>query len=103
MVAVFLTETNTRHSILRKEKRAKEGKARLRMTNRKLTGTREAPVEVGDGVPGRLGEQSDEVSHKRLEGIPAAGQERASGRSRLPKEESRDGLFISDNFAAAYT
>jgi len=95
-VAVFLTETSTRHSILRKEKVAKSEKGRLGTTNGRLTGTRDVPVEVGEGAPGLLREESDEMEGLRVADLPAAGQEPTDGTAMLPKEESGEGLFVSD-------
>ena len=92
-VAVFLTETSTRHSILRKEKRARTKKERLGSTNGRLTGTRDAPVEIADAAPGLVREESDEV---RLADLPAAGEEEGYGRAGVSKEESGEGLFVSD-------
>lgn len=92
-VAVFLTETSTRHSILRKEKRARTKKERLGSTNGRLTGTRDAPVEIGDVAPGVVREESDEV---RLADLPAAEEEEGHGRAAVSKEESGEGLFVSD-------
>ena len=96
-VAVFLTETSTRHSILRKEKRVKSEKGRLGTTNGRLTGTKEAPVEVGESAPGLLREESDEDSRRKLDDVPAAsGEEGTIGQPSLPKVEGRDELFVSD-------
>ena len=88
-VAVFLTETSTRHSILRKEKRAMTKKERLGSANGRLTGTRDAPVEIADTAPGFVREDSDEV---KLADVPAADE----GEAAMSKEENGEGLFISD-------
>lgn len=95
-VSVFLTETSTRHSILRREKVAKGGKGRLGSRDGRLTGTRDVPVEVGEGGPGLLREESDEMLEVRLADLPAAGEEATDGVVMLPKEESREELFVSD-------
>ncbi|KAL6716717.1 hypothetical protein ACLMJK_006285 [Lecanora helva] len=95
-VAVFLTETSTRHSILRKEKAAKTEKGRLGTTNGRLTGTKDEPVEVSEEAPELLREESDQSRSPQLADIPAAGSEDAGG-PRLPKEESEDELFVSDD------
>ena len=92
-VAVFLTETSTRHSILRKEKRAMTEKERLGSTNGRLTGTRDAPVEIADTVPGLVREESDEV---KLADLPAADEEDGHRQAAMSKEESGEGLFVSD-------
>lgn len=95
-VAVFLTETSTRHSILRKEKQAMSKKERLGTMNGKMTGTREAPVEVGEHPPGLRREESDETESMRLADLPAAGQDGDGTAPKLSKEESGEGLFVSD-------
>lgn len=96
-VAVFLTETSTRHSILRKEKAARSEKPRLGSTNGRLTGTRAEPVEVGEEAPGLLREESGEGQGVRLADLPAADAEEVDGGDRLPKDETREGLFVSDS------
>ncbi|KAL2038267.1 hypothetical protein N7G274_008916 [Stereocaulon virgatum] len=95
-VAVFLTETSTRHSILRKEKQAMSKKERLGTTNGKMTGTRDAPVEVGEDPLGLRREDSDEIQGVRLADLPAAGQDGDGTTPKLPKEESGERLFVSD-------
>ena len=92
-VAVFLTETSTRHSILRKEKRAMTKKERLGSTNGRLTGTRDAPVEIADAAPVLVREESDEV---KLADLPAADGEEGQRPAAVSKEESGEGLFVSD-------
>ena len=93
-----MTETSTRHSILRKEKAAKSEKARLGSTNGRLTGTRDEPVEVGEEVPELLREESDESQGPRLADLPASGaEEQPDRRSQPPKEESSEELFVSDD------
>ena len=92
-VAVFLTETSTRHSILRKEKRAMTERERLGSTNGRLTGTRDAPVEIADTVPGLVREESDEV---KLADLPTADEEEGHRPAAMSKEESGEGLFVSD-------
>ena len=94
-VAVFLTETSTRHSILRKEKRAgRKKKERVGSRNGRLTGTRDEPVEIADGMPGLVREESDD--EVRIAELPAAGGEEGDGRAAVAKEESGEGLFVSD-------
>ena len=96
-VAVFLTETSTRHSILRKEKRAKTESGRLGTTNGRLTGTKDTPVEVGENTPGlRREESDDEGSHVRLANVPVAGGDSAKEKAQLADEGSHDRLFVSD-------
>jgi len=88
-VAVFLTETSTRHSVLRKEKRAGSERGRIGTTDGRLTGSRDAPVEVGESAPGLRREESDEGENVLLAETPAAGE-------KATKDESREGLFVSD-------
>ena len=58
-----------------------------------MTGTRDAPVEIVDGVPGLVREESEEV---RLADLPAAGGEEGYRGAAVSKEESGEGLFVSD-------
>ncbi|KAG8532999.1 uncharacterized protein KY384_001781 [Bacidia gigantensis] len=90
-VSVFLTQTSTRHAVLRKQKTMKGEKGRLGSEGRRITaeGTEEAPVVVdeagaGDRVPGLRREESDE-GDDRMENIPA---EAASGRRDVKKEDT---------------
>lgn len=94
-VAVFLTETSSRHSILRKMKTAKTEKGRLGTTDGRLTGTRDAPVEVGEGPPGLITEESEESEGVRMADLPSAAEGEADERATLAKEESQEGLFVS--------
>ena len=98
-VAVFLTETSSRHSILRKVKTAKTEKGRLGTMNGKMTGTRDAPVEVGEGDPQGLiaeeGEESEDVHMGDIASATVGGN--AVTRARLPKDESQEGLFVSEH------
>ncbi len=60
-VSIFLTETSTRHSILRKEKRVKgETTPRMGSTEGKMTGTHDAPFEIGEGVVVREEDEEEE-------------------------------------------
>lgn len=95
-VAVFLTETSTRHSILRKEKVAKPEKERLGTTNGRLTGTRDVPVQVGEGNPELLREESDEMDGLRLADLPTAGDVTIKRTAALTRDESGEQLFVSD-------
>ena len=85
-VAVFLTETSSRHSILRMEKRAKIEKARLGTVGGKMTGTKEAPVDVGEDAPGLRREESEDGGIA-LADLPLA----------MPNLETEERLFISDD------
>ena len=97
-VAVFLTETSARHSILRKMKTVKIEKGRLGTTNGRLTGTRDAPVEVGEeGAPGLVAEDREDGGDVRMADIPSATGGDAVGEDTLAKEESHEGLFVSDD------
>ncbi|CAK7205791.1 hypothetical protein SEUCBS139899_008570 [Sporothrix eucalyptigena] len=53
-VSLFLTETNTRHSLLYKHRRARDKtQTRLMSNSSKLTGgTSDAPIEIGEGADG---------------------------------------------------
>ena len=73
---------------------AKSEKGRLGSTNGRLTGTRDEPVEVGEEAPGLVREESDGSQGLRLADLPTAGAEQASP---IPKEESREELFVSDD------
>ena len=96
-VVVFLTETSSRHSILRKMKTAKTETGRLGTTNGKLTGTRDAPVEVGESAPGLITEESEENEGVRMADIPSAAAGEADETATLAKRESQEGLFVSDD------
>ena len=96
-VAVFLTETSSRHSILRKMKTVKMEKSRLGTTNGRLTGTKDAPVEVGEGAEGVIAEESEESGSVRMADIPSAAGVAGGSELSLPKQESQEGLFVSDD------
>lgn len=94
-----MTETSSRHAILKKDKRAKSEKPRLGTTKGRLAGygTRDVPVEVGDDVDWpMIREQSEERVNPPLADIPVARDgptENASGGS---QREEEDPLFVSD-------
>lgn len=72
----------------------KKEKARLGNTDGKMTGSKDLPVEVGEGLPEVLREESDESSGLRLADVPAAGRDEGA---RIRKEESAgDELFVSE-------
>ena len=96
-VAIFLTETSSRHSILRKMKTAKAEKSRLGTTHGKLTGTRDEPVEVVESAPGLISEESEESEGVRMADIPSAAGGEADGKTTSAKSESQEGLFVSDD------
>lgn len=95
-VAIFLTETSSRHSILRKLKTAKAEKSRLGTTGGKMTGTRDEPVEVGESAPGLMTEESEESASVHMADIPSAAGGEADGKVTLAKSQSDEGLFVSD-------
>ena len=106
-------------------KTVKTEKGRLGTTNGKLTGTRDAPVEVGEGARGLVAEESEESEgigmadmppvevgegarglvaeeSEESEGIgmadmPSAAGNEARRSATLAKEESQEGLFVSDD------
>ncbi|KAM3078283.1 hypothetical protein ACMFMG_002423 [Clarireedia jacksonii] len=82
-VSIFLTETNTRHSILFKHKHFRDTSKKLLQSNsNKLTGdTNDAPIEVTDG-PTLIREESEESIN--LQDVPEA-------------EDDPDALFISED------
>lgn len=75
-------------------KTAKTEKRRLGTTNGRLSGTRDAPVEVGEGAQGIVTEESEGV---RMADIPSATGNEAHGSATLAKEDSQEGLFVSDD------
>ena len=90
-VAMFLTETSVRHSILKREKKVRDRThQRLGSTNGKLTGTREEPMLVNDAVepPMLLREESEDDEGFRLKDVPLAEEKSAA--------EEPEGLFVSD-------
>lgn len=115
-VSVFLTNTSTRHAILKREKRAKGGNGddwggRLGTKGGKMTsGTRDEPMEVGededgDDADGRVvmvREESPDGDEgiRGMEGIPSAtdatNATAAAGRF-TNNEEDVEALFLSDN------
>ena len=98
-VSVYLTETSIRHSILRKEKRAKMEKPSLGTTNKRMTGigTREEPIDVGGGgAPVFVHEEAHEEKDLRLEDIPQAEEAVLGGSPSRGRDASDEGLFLSD-------
>ena len=77
-VSVFLTETSSRHAILRKEKRIKAEKSRLGILDGSLVGagTQSAPVEIADPGPSvMLRENSGDEKPVNLKDIPEASSD----------------------------
>ncbi|KAI4159669.1 MAG: hypothetical protein LQ342_006362 [Letrouitia transgressa] len=74
-VSIFLTQTSSRHAILRKEKQVKVEKPRLGTLDGRLTGagTRTRPVDIPEEeVPGLHIEDSQEEKAVDLDHIPQA-------------------------------
>lgn len=94
-VAVFLTEVSSRHSILRKEKRVKSEKVRLGTGRLTGTGTRDVPVEIGDGGGADLIREESQEEDINLNDIPAEGDDE-DGDSAPLSEGSQQSLFMSD-------
>jgi len=93
-VAIFLTETSTRHSILRKEKCARGGEGRLGTTDGGMVGTRDEPVDVGEGVSEGLREGSDGQPHIQLADLPLSGDQ--GERAKVRRGGSAEDLFVSE-------
>ena len=115
-VSVFLTNTSTRHAILKREKRAKGGDGddwggRLGTKGGKMTsGTRDKPMEVGededrdDGDCGAVvvreeSPDGEDEGIRGMEGIPSAtdatNATAVAGRS-TNNEEDVEAFFLSD-------
>ena len=97
-VAIFLTETKSRHAILKKEKMARSEKPRLGTTDRRMTGlgTEDTPVEVGDRDDfAFVREESPENSGIHMGDIPVA-QEGPGDDSQRPQHDDGGSLFVSD-------
>ncbi|KAL8690308.1 MAG: hypothetical protein Q9218_004215 [Villophora microphyllina] len=93
-VAVFLTETSSRHAILHKEKRAKTERPRLGTTKGRLTGpgTQDVPIEVteiADQIV--LREESQEEKILDLADVPAVDDVPSQHQ---PAQDTS--LFVSD-------
>lgn len=100
-VAVFLTEVSTRHTLLRKEKTAKNEKARLGTVDGRLTGagTMDIPFEVENGSEIEILEvESREEERTNLRDIPMNndGDGRDSTEQTPGSEQS---LFVSEDSA----
>lgn len=97
-VSVFLTEVSARHAILRKEKRVKSEKAKLGTTEGRFTGegTRDVPVEIGDGGADLIREEGQEGNDINLNDIPLEGGH-ADGDLSPPNAGSEQELFVSDD------
>lgn len=78
-------------------KTVKAEKDGLGTTNGRLTGTRDAPVEVEEGAPGLVTEDGEEMEGVRMADIPSAEGDQAHRSATIAKEESQEGLFVSDD------
>lgn len=94
-VAVFLTETSVRHSILKKEKNVRvkaEMQRRSGSTDGNLAETREEPVLVDEGAAGAVKlrqESSQDGEDVRSGDIPTQNERSPAG--------NQEGLFVSDD------
>lgn len=97
-VAIFLTETSSRHAILKKEKRAKSEKPRLGTVDGRLTGsgTKDVPIEVGDEDNAPIVREESQEKDISFADIPVAGDGPADDGSRSSQQEGCDPLFVSD-------
>ncbi|KAG9255936.1 uncharacterized protein F5Z01DRAFT_525577 [Emericellopsis atlantica] len=97
-VSIFLTETNTRHSILTKHKHFHDkAPEKLRSNTNKLLGaTNENPVDLDDSNPPVLREESDdEVT--TLADIPlAGGSDTSRGKQAKPDQPDDDEFGMED-------
>ena len=99
-VVIFLTETSSRHAILKKEKMAKSEKSRLGTTERHLTGsgTKEIPAEVEDEADTRIvREDSQENVEIPFAEIPIANDRHAGDETRRSENDQEEALFLSDS------
>ena len=94
-----MTETSSRHAILKKDKRAKSEKPRLGTTKGRLTGagTQDVPVNV-DEESSRLiiREENLEDAGTALRNIPVAG-ESPQGEAQGPNWGRDNSLFVSED------
>lgn len=100
-VAVFLTEVSARHTLLRKEKRAKSEKARLGTDDRRLTdaGSLDMPWDVDNASEhAMLREESQDESRTSLRDIPMVDNDDGE-KTNDPTPGSEQNLFVSDDSA----
>jgi len=92
-----LTETSSRHALLKKDKRAKSEKSSLGATKNRLTGagTQDVPVDVegGTNLP-VVREESQEDADTALRNIPLAQDIPFHGDAHATTEGGRDPLFV---------
>lgn len=100
-VAVFLTEVSTRHTLLKKEKTAKNEKARLGTVDGRLTGagTADMPLDVEIASELKiLREESQEEFRTNLSDIPMVNTDNGRESDEQTPESERS-LFVSDESA----
>lgn len=94
-----MTETSSRHALLKKDKRAKSEKPSLGTTKDRLTGagTQDVPLDVegGPDMP-MVREESQEDAETALGDIPLAGNSPISGGAHGTTQGTRDTLFVSE-------
>ena len=94
-----MTETSSRHAILKKDKRAKSEKPRLGTTKGRLTGagTQDVPVDVDEeGSRLIIREENLEDAETALRSIPVAG-ESPQGEAQGPNRGRDNSLFVSED------
>lgn len=94
-----MTETSSRHALLKKDKRAKSEKLSLGTTKGRLTraGTQDVPLDVegGPDVP-MVREESQEDADTALGDIPLIRNSPINGDAHATTTEMRDPLFVSE-------
>ena len=98
-IAIFLTETSSRHAILKKDKRAKSEKPRMGATKGRLTGagTQDVPVDVDqEGSKVIVREESLEDAETAVGNLPVAGESR-EGEAQGPNGRRDKTLLVSEN------
>jgi len=94
-----LTETSSRHALLKKDKRARSEKPSLGTTKGRLTGagTQDVPVDVegGTDMP-MVREESQEDAETALGDIPLAQNSPINGDVQAAPQGGRDLLFVSE-------
>ena len=94
-----MTETSSRHALLKKDKRAKSEKPSLGTTKGRLTGagTQDVPVDVEEGIDMRMvREESQEDADTALGDVPLARNSPINGEAYATTQNMRDHLFVSE-------
>lgn len=94
-----MTETSSRHALLKKDKRAKNEKPSLGTTKGRLTGegTQDVPVDVEGGTDMPVvREESQEDADTALGDIPLARKSPINGDAHAAPQGGRDPLFVSE-------